>query len=238
MLVEDVAGEEVSEMHARSVLVGILDPVTRQHTAVTIRSHVSPSRRSCRSSPTTRRRARKQCRLDLLMQAPLRRRQPGRHQWQRRSRRDGEEDGAVNAVGSQQCWTRQGYGHVSRDCPDGRGKGNFGEGKGAYEWEQGQPRREQGQQLRDVQGRWKGERSSRGTRTATASLEGQDPSLMASATPAMEIRTRLPQRWRKRRIQGTGSLGDLGRAATGRTRTCSLSSLREAPPKDSKCRKN
>ena len=29
-LVEDVTGEEVSEMHARSVLVGILDPVTRQ----------------------------------------------------------------------------------------------------------------------------------------------------------------------------------------------------------------
>ena len=53
-LVEDVTGEEVSEMHARSVLVGILDPVTRQHTAVTIRSHVSPSRRSCRSSPTSR----------------------------------------------------------------------------------------------------------------------------------------------------------------------------------------
>ena len=33
-LVEDVTGEEVSEMHARSVLVGVLDPVTRQHTAM------------------------------------------------------------------------------------------------------------------------------------------------------------------------------------------------------------
>ena len=34
--VDDVTGEEVSEMHAhaRSVLVGILDPVTRQHTAM------------------------------------------------------------------------------------------------------------------------------------------------------------------------------------------------------------
>ena len=32
------------------------------------------------------------------------------------------------------------------------------------------------------------------------------------------VRTGLPQGWRKRRIQGTGSLGDLGRPATGRTR--------------------
>ena len=33
-LVEDVTGQELSEMHARSVLVGILDPMTRQHTAM------------------------------------------------------------------------------------------------------------------------------------------------------------------------------------------------------------
>ena len=31
--VEDVTGEEVSEMHVRSLRVGILDSVTRQHTA-------------------------------------------------------------------------------------------------------------------------------------------------------------------------------------------------------------
>ena len=38
-LVDDVTGEEVSEMHARSVLVGILDPVTRQHTLHELLSH-------------------------------------------------------------------------------------------------------------------------------------------------------------------------------------------------------
>jgi hypothetical protein len=31
--IEDITGEEISEIHARSVLVGILDPTTRQHTA-------------------------------------------------------------------------------------------------------------------------------------------------------------------------------------------------------------
>ena len=43
-----------------------------------------PSRRSCRSPRT-----RKQCTLDELKQAPLRRRQPGRHGWQRRPRTAG-----------------------------------------------------------------------------------------------------------------------------------------------------
>ena len=55
---------------------------------------------SCRSSPTTRRRAKKQCRLDELKQAPLRRRQQCQtydDSW--------EEYGAINAMGSQQIWT-------------------------------------------------------------------------------------------------------------------------------------
>ena len=67
--VEDVTGEEVREMHApRHEPFG---------------GRMRRPRRSCRSSPTTRRRGRKQCRLDLLKQAPLRRRQLGRRQWQR-----------------------------------------------------------------------------------------------------------------------------------------------------------
>ena len=33
-MVEDVTNEEISDMHAKSVLIGILDPITRQHTAM------------------------------------------------------------------------------------------------------------------------------------------------------------------------------------------------------------
>ena len=33
-LVANISGEEVSEVHAKSVLISILDPVTRQHTAM------------------------------------------------------------------------------------------------------------------------------------------------------------------------------------------------------------
>ena len=49
-----------------------------------------------------------------------------------------EDYGAINALGSQQCWACKGYSHVSRDCLHGEGKGkgkdNFGKGKDAYGW--------------------------------------------------------------------------------------------------------
>ena len=47
-----------------------------------------------------------------------------------------QECDAVNAMGSQQCSTCKGYGHVPWDCPKGKGKGqhNFGKDKGPYEW--------------------------------------------------------------------------------------------------------
>ena len=88
-----------------------------------------------------------------------------------------EENGAVNAMGSQQCWARQGYGHVSRDCPNGRGKGR-----------QGQLRRGQGRIRMGTRATTTGctrelERRtvrapvvpSRGTRKATEGLEGRTP---------------------------------------------------------------
>ena len=56
----------------------------------------------------------------------------------------GEEYGAINAMGSQQCWTCKGYGHVSRDCPNGQG------GKGACEWGKSNYDGNKRQQLRDV----------------------------------------------------------------------------------------
>ena len=69
---------------------------------------------------------------------------------------------------------------------------------------------------------------SRGTRRVTASLEGKAP-FMASTAPAVEmISQEIAQEWRRRRIQGTGSLGDVGRAATVRTRTCSVIATRGA----------
>ena len=183
-LVEDVTGEEISEMHARSALVGILDPVTRQHTA-TIRSHVRPSKRSCRGSPTTRRRSWKQCRLDELKQAPLRPTTAWTPSVADTSYDSWEEYGAINAMGSQQCWACKGYSHVSRDCLHGEGKGKTSarartHTNGARATTTACTRKVEWRTVRALMV------PSRCTRRVTASLDGKNP-VMASATLAVEI---------------------------------------------------
>ena len=62
---------------------------------------------------------------------------------------------------------------------------------------------------------------------------------MSSATPAAEIISHeIAPKWRKRRIQGTESLRDLGGAATGGTRTCSVIATRGATQVHSECHEN
>ena len=79
-LVEDVTGEEVSEMHARSVLVGILDPVIRQHTAMNHSKSCEVLKKIVQEFATNSTTDQGAMQIELK-QAPLRRRQPGRHQW-------------------------------------------------------------------------------------------------------------------------------------------------------------
>ena len=85
-LLEDVTEEEVSKMHARTVLVGILEPVTRQHTAMNHSKSYEALKKMVQefaNNSTTGQEALQTGRV------PLRRRQPGRHQWQRRPRTAG-----------------------------------------------------------------------------------------------------------------------------------------------------
>ena len=111
-LVEDVTGEEVSEMHARSALVGIVDLV---------------------NNSTTSQEAMQIGRVEAGATAPTTAWPPlvaetSEDSW--------EDYDVINAMGSQECWTCKGYGRVSRDCSNGKGQGkdNFGKGTGAYEW--------------------------------------------------------------------------------------------------------
>ena len=137
-LVEDVTGEEVSEMHARSVLVEILDPVTCQHTAMNHSKSYEALKKIVQefaNDSTTSHKAMQIGRVEAGATAPTTAWPPlvaetSEDSW--------EEYDAINAMGSQQCWTCKGYDHVSRDCPNGKGKGkgkdNFGKGNGAHEW--------------------------------------------------------------------------------------------------------
>ena len=88
-LVEDVTREEVSEMHARSVLVEMLDPVTRQHTAMNHSKSYEVLKKIVQEFANNWTTGQEAMQMDEMKQAPLRRRQPGRRQWQRLPRTAG-----------------------------------------------------------------------------------------------------------------------------------------------------
>ena len=95
-LVEDLAGEDVSEMHARSVLVGILDPVTRHepfedNNSTTGQETMQIGRVEAGAAPATA--------WPPLVAETF------EDSW--------EECGAISALGSQQCWMHKGDGKAN-----------------------------------------------------------------------------------------------------------------------------
>ena len=133
-VVEDVTGEDVSENHAKSILVGILDPTTRQHTAM---HHGSKT--TCDEL--------KKVVLEFINNVTRRDEnamQVGRISAEEVEEFHGDAGQCVEDVGEtylgvvgswQQCYKCQGYGHLARECPSkGKGKGqtqpSYGKAKG------------------------------------------------------------------------------------------------------------
>ena len=142
-----------SQRDARAVIRGgILDSVTRQHTAMNHSKSCEAFKKIVQefaNNSTTGQEAMHIERIEAGATAPTTACPP----WLAETSEDSwQECDAVNAMGSQQCSTCKGYGHVPWDCPKGKGKGqhNFGKDKGPYEWQK-QLRRERGQQRRDLQ---------------------------------------------------------------------------------------
>jgi len=129
-MVEDVAGEILSELRLKSVLVGILDPMTRQHTAM-----LHGAKAKCEELKRTV--------LEFVNNVrggggdPM---QIGRveesHKDETGTEDNWDEHTAENSFigvfgkGGTQCCSCGGYGHLARECPaKGKGKGKYG-GKG------------------------------------------------------------------------------------------------------------
>lgn len=122
---EDVTGEVISEAHVKSNLVGILDPTTRQHTAM----HHGTKATYEQLKRVVLEFINNVARVDDAMQV-------GRVAHDENGEEDAQDDNGdsyfVNAFGKgQQCYNCRGYGRIARECPS-KGKGK-GQDKGGYD---------------------------------------------------------------------------------------------------------
>ena len=96
-----------------------MDPVTRQHTAMNHSKSYEAFKKIVQefaNNSTTGQEAMQIGRVEAGATRPSTARPPSVAEMSEDSR---EEYGAINSIGSQQCWTCKGYGHVSGDCPNG-----------------------------------------------------------------------------------------------------------------------
>ena len=142
--VEDITGEEVSDGHIKSVLVGILDPMTKQHTAM---------HHGCKHTAEDLKRVVLEFVNNVAgvagmggdaMQvgsfitgydnggAEITCQECSPEPGTAGSQDWGNIEGYMGAVSSgQQCYNCRGYGHIARECP------SKGKGKGKGGWEKG-----------------------------------------------------------------------------------------------------
>ena len=127
-LVEEITGEDVSDNHAKSVLVGILDPTTRQHTAMHHGSKTTCDQLKRVVLEFVNNVSRKD---DCAMQVG---RISTEEEICQEAHHDEEEDYSDTFLGVVGAWTQcykcQGYGHLAKDCAS-KGKGKGGDAKGS-----------------------------------------------------------------------------------------------------------
>ena len=140
-MVEEVTGELISDNHAKSVLVGILDAMTRQHTAMHYGGNTGHEKLKRVVLEFTNNVAGSDNTMQVDQIAETFNEEQGQEHtgadpaaWTR----PGTGEQYVNAFGkgASQCYNCQAYGHLAHECPyKGKGKGfekctDKGKGKG------------------------------------------------------------------------------------------------------------
>ena len=138
-LIEELTGEVVGGLHKKSVLIGLLDPITRQHTAMrhnenfeVLKQTVVEFVSNAVIIPTGGSSA-MQVDSTRSVQIPADSQKPAEQSWEKEEWEQEEE--GLNALGQagMKCYNCQGFGHLARNCsseqkPKGKGKGNGAQG--------------------------------------------------------------------------------------------------------------
>lgn len=132
-LIEDITGKAVDEDHAKSILIGVMDPITRQHTAMNhgvsvtfdkLKNLVLTFANNVRGAEP----------MQIGRVGELDEHTQDEHDvqsWGMYQPDEGESSLWALGKGGQQCYACHGYGHIARECPvKGKGKGSEGKGSG------------------------------------------------------------------------------------------------------------
>ena len=137
-MVEEVTGELISDNHAKSVLVGILDPMTRQHTAMHHEGNMGYEKLKRVVLEFTNNVAGSDSATQIDQIAETFNEEQGQEHTgaDPAQGRDQVQGSSTSTRSASQCYNCQGYGHLARECPSkGKGKGfekgtDKGKGKG------------------------------------------------------------------------------------------------------------
>ena len=133
--VEDATGTEVDQNHAKSILIGVLDPITKQHTAMKHGQETSfeELKKLVLEFAGNVADSQESMQLGSFMKNEF---DNGENNFNTNVDKDLEEEWEHNlgafGKGGMSCYTCGGVGHMSRECPSkGKGKGK-GKDKGGF----------------------------------------------------------------------------------------------------------
>ena len=134
--VEDTTGTEIDQNHAKSILIGILDPITRQHTAMRHGQDVSFEELKRIVLEFTNNATDN---LEKMQLGSFSKNEYSNDEYIEQNDEEAwEESLGAFGKGATQCYACGGFGHMARECPSkGKGKsahGPYGKSKGKGEF--------------------------------------------------------------------------------------------------------